>query len=137
MKRLVILGLTGTAFLAVGCGSESTAQPTASGAGVQVTPTAVTIAKPTSKPAPAVAKYPAACTAILLGKADNWAAAETHWLSAENASSSDGSATLAFFQLVADSGSLALDTLGGKSSTSDMATYKTDLAVAGGYLAGC
>lgn len=137
MKRLLMLSVMGMTFLAVGCGSESTAQPTASGAGAQGSPTAATVAKPASKPAPAVAKFPAACEAILLGKSSAWSAAETHWLSAENAATSDSSVTLAFFQLVADTGSLALDTLGGKTSAVDLATYNTDLAAVSTYVAGC
>jgi hypothetical protein len=78
MKRLLMFGLMGMTFLAVGCGSESTVQPTVSEAGAQGTPTAATVAKPTSKLAPVVAKYPAACTAILLGKSSDWSGAETH-----------------------------------------------------------
>lgn len=132
MRRLLILGLASTTLLAAGCGADSTVQPAASGA----SPTAVTVAKPTARPI-AVAKYPAACTAIVLGKTNNWSAAETHWLSAENAASNDSSATLAFFQLLADTGALALDALGGTSSTTAMATYKTDMAAAGSFTTGC
>jgi hypothetical protein len=58
-------------------------------------------------------------------------------LAAENAATSDAGATFAFFSLVADTASVALDQLGGLPSAADVATYQTDLALAGQYITGC
>jgi hypothetical protein len=105
----------------------ATAAPTAVATGAPtVAPTAAPTVAPTSA-APAAAAYPLACTAIALAKRGEWEDAETHWLSAEEAAAAagDDAATSAFFQLVTDTETVALDQADGKSTASDVATDKT------------
>jgi hypothetical protein len=71
---------------------------------------------------------------------DEWAASETHWISAEAAASPDLQTTVAFLQLGEDAANVALDQDLKKSSSTlanDIATYHTDLASYRVYVAGC
>lgn len=101
--------------------------------GDNANPAAVTTGAPPATSQPA--SNPLACNVMALAGNGEWAQAETHWLSAEQHATTDYNATMAFYLLVTDSGTVATDQLTGAPSAGDVATYNTDLAAA--FTTGC
>jgi hypothetical protein len=118
--RVALLAAAG--LCAVSCASTSAA--------TSATPTAV------QGPAP---YHTAVCQAIADGKASNYSAAQSQWLAAQNASSSDITLSLDFLNLNLASASLALDSIGTSSTkATDLATYNADITeLPAGTTAGC
>lgn len=143
MRDLVKLAAIAVALALTGCGAvtATTSSPTGSVAPAISTtaPTSTATAIATATATTTAPKYPAACAAITLGKASEWAQAEQHWLTAEEQASAGGNftATLKLENLVADTGALAMDTLNGTSSAVDLFTYQADLTSASAYTAHC
>ena len=95
---------------------------------------AAPISQPTVAPT-AAPQY--VCTAMHLGAAGNWSAAEEHWITNETKGGTDLQAVTAYLQLGEDAGAVALDQLEHKPTATDIATYNADLAGDSALTVGC
>lgn len=91
--------------------------------------------------APAASSAPVAapqyvCTAVKLGAAGEWGAAQTHWFTNET-QTTNLQASSAFLQLEADTSAIALDQYAKKPTALDVATYQADLAGDAALTVGC
>jgi len=132
-NRLAIMAGVVGLFALSGCGTAATA-PTNAASGATL-PIATAPPAPTAATAAPVTTL--ACRALALGTQGHWSSAETAWLAAENGPSTDANGALAYFKLLTDTASVAIDQATSTSMANDVETYKADLVTDAQYVVGC